>query len=708
MNIDGLKAIAELNPATTSLLEYAVAYARAGFAVLPLHSASSGVCSCGAGQSCEHPGKHPRTKHGIHDATTDLDQVTKWFEKWHSANLGLALPPGIAVIDIDDEEAGVAALNAAGFDLPPSLTAVTGRGRHIYYSTDKPVTSRTGIVPGVDIRGAGGYIIVAPSRHASGKTYRFTRANAVVSAPDWLSGAGATTTASPVKRQIGYPAGCRDMNLFRDACSFRARRLSHEEAETLIVAAADACRPPFSRDAAREKVTRAYQFPAPLRPLTDSGNAERLIALCGEYIRYAPKLGWLFWGDNRWQRDEARHVLELTKDVARSIHIEAAQLDDADQRERTRKWAKQSESRAKRQAMLEMAEAESAGIVHASQLDRDPFLLNVANGTIDLRTGTLRNHDPADLITKIAGVSFDADATCPTFEAFLDRVMAGDRDVISFLQRFAGYSLTGDTSEHAMLILYGTGANGKTTFIETIADIAGDYATHANLETFTTDRKSSGVSNDLARLRGARLVFGTELNAGARLAEATVKQITGGDTISARFLFQEFFEFEPSFKLFMASNYKPHVGTDEGIWRRIRLVPFAVTIPPEERDTRLRERLSAERPGILNWMLAGLKMWIKSGLGTAASVADATAAYREEMDPLAGFFSECVAVDPAARVAAGEFYEAYVAFATLLGEEPLVKRKFARFMSARGVQRGRGPKARFYIGIRVKGSNREA
>lgn len=701
MNFDALRAIASLDT-SASALEYAGAYVRAGLGVLPLHSVQDGTCNCPAAQTCAHPGKHPRVAKGVHAASVDIDQLRRWFGRWPDSNVAIAVPETLVVVDIDDPFTGHAALKSAGFELPRSLEVRTGRGTHIYYQAAQPVRSRTGVVPRVDVRGVGGYIIVPPSRHALGGGYTFANDEPIAVAPPWLySQPNAERASAAMTSRLGYDEGFRDVGLFRDACSFRARGLSIEQAETLIVAAANACRPPFPVEGALEKVRRAYRFPASLHPLTDSGNAERLIALFGDYIRYVPGVGWMVWDDCRWNRDEADHVLGLTKDVARAIRTEADQIADDEQRRRTLKWAKLSESRARREAMRSLAAVEQSVVVSTRELDRDHYLLNVRNGTIELRSGVIRPHDARDLITRIANVEYDPAAECPTFISFLNTIFDSDADLIAFLQRFTGYALTGDTSEHALVMLYGTGANGKTTFIEALASIAGDYAMQANLETFTTDRGSSSASNHLARLRGARIVFRTELNAGARLAEATVKQVTGGDTISARFLYQEFFEFRPAFKLFMASNYKPHVSTDDGIWRRIRLVPFAVTIPADERDARLPERLLAESSGILNWALKGTAMWLASGLGSAAAVAGATAEYRDEMDRIGDFIASSTIAK--ARIGAGELYQAYVAFASSVGEEPVNQRRFGSLLSARGIQRARASKARFYAGIRLVG-----
>ena len=271
--------------------------------------------------------------------------------------------------------------------------------------------------------------------------------------------------------------------------------------------------------------------------------------------------------------------------------------------------------------------------VHAAtvdQWDADPWLLNTPDYVIDLRTGVQRTHSPEDYITRLAAVSPGGE--CPTWHAFLDRVTAGDKELQSFLQRVAGYSLTGITTEHALFFLYGKGANGKSVFVNTIAGILADYHKTAPIETFTAAHGDRHPT-DLAMLRGARAVTATETEEGRKWAESRIKALTGGDRISARFMRQDFFEYTPQFKLIIAGNHKPGLrSVDEAIRRRFNLVPFTVTIPPDERDPKLTEKLKAEWPGILQWMVEGCLEWQRIGLAPPKVVAEATAAYLEAED----------------------------------------------------------------------------
>jgi putative DNA primase/helicase len=337
-------------------------------------------------------------------------------------------------------------------------------------------------------------------------------------------------------------------------------------------------------------------------------------------------------------------------------------------------------------SMISLARSELTIPVTPDQLDRDPWLLNVANGTLDLRTGKLREHRRTDLITKLAPVAYDPNAGCPTWMQFLEKVMGGDGELIAFLQRVVGYSLTGDTREQALFVLYGTGANGKSTFLATIGDLLGDYAKATPTDTLLVKPGSEGPRNDVARLKGARFVSAVEAEGGKRLAEALVKQITGGDRISARFLYGEYFEFRPEFKIFLAVNHKPVIkSTDHAIWRRIKLIPFTVTIPNTAQDKTLPAKLRAEAPGILGWAVEGCLEWQRNGLGFPTAVVQATDAYRAEMDVFAAFLNESTIARAGAQTPSSELYAAYLEWTEEAGVRfPITKQEFGVRLKERG------------------------
>jgi putative DNA primase/helicase len=376
------------------------------------------------------------------------------------------------------------------------------------------------------------------------------------------------------------------------------------------------------------------------------------------------------------------------KYTAESIAEEAMQFDGDKRKELQAHW-RRSESESRLKAMVNLAATEPEIAIKPNVLDCDPLLFNVLNGTLDLRTGTLRDHDPEDFITKLAPVEFGPEATCPRWGGFLDRIFGGDEELIQFVQRAVGYSLTGSTEEQCLFLLHGRGANGKTTLIETLRALLGDYAAHAEFSTFLNHRQAQ-VRNDLARLAGARLVSAVEMDQGGQLSESVVKQVTGGDVVTARFLFHEFFEFRPQFKVLLAANHKPRVrGTEHAIWRRIRLVPFAVTIPEDEQDHGLLAALIDELPGILTWAVEGCLAWQQDGLGQATAVRDATGEYRREMDGLHEFLRERCVLAPEAKAGATELYDEYRHWCEEVSEKAVSRTAFGLMLAERGLEKRR-------------------
>jgi putative DNA primase/helicase len=349
--------------------------------------------------------------------------------------------------------------------------------------------------------------------------------------------------------------------------------------------------------------------------------------------------------------------------------------------------------------MIDLAKSERGVPIEPEELDSDPWALNFNNGTLDLRTAELRKHDPSDLCTKIIPFDFNPDATCPRFEKFLRSIFANNQDLIDFVQRAFGYSLTGSTREQVILFFWGSGANGKSTLLETIRAGLGDYACTAD-SSLLMSKIHDGVRNDVARLAGIRLVSTGETEAGRYLAEALVKQLTGGDKVTARYLYSEFFEFDAQFKLILTTNHKPAIrGTDNAIWRRIRLVPFNVTIPEGEQDKSLPQKLRRELPGILAWAVRGCLAWRKEGLGQPDEVLVATQAYREQMDLLGGFLKDRCIVRADLRETAATLYSAYTRWCEANGEKSLTQQRFGVALNDRGFTPSRTRRARFWLGL---------
>jgi putative DNA primase/helicase len=300
-------------------------------------------------------------------------------------------------------------------------------------------------------------------------------------------------------------------------------------------------------------------------------------------------------------------------------------------------------------------------------------------------------------------VGYDPKADCPLWKQFVREIMGCNAELIGFLQAAAGWALTGDISEQAMFILFGTGANGKSTFLNTIMRLLGDYAIATPTETFMR-KNGDQNTNDIARLRGTRFVTTTEAEQGRRLSEPIIKQITGNDRMTARFLYGEFFNFVPTFKVFMATNHKPVIkGTDHGIWRRIKLIPFTTRIEEERQDKRLEEKLAGEGPGILNWLIEGAIRWRREGLCTPNAIANATDEYRGEMDAIGSFIRERCALGGEGSIRARELFKCYQDWCGESNEHAVSERFLGLRLKELGIGQRRGNDGRYWLGVQLKG-----
>ena len=420
---------------------------------------------------------------------------------------------------------------------------------------------------------------------------------------------------------------------------------------------------------------------------TDLGNARRLIARHGADIRFVPEWGkWLIWDNTHWRVDQDGAIMRLAKETVRAMYAEAGTLDDARKRAELGKYALKCEAEARLDAMVSLAETEGEVILPAHLIDADPWLLGVQNGVVDLRTGKFRAAEREDFITKRAGAAFDPEATCPNWLEFIDTITGHDRALAEYHQRVVGYTLTGSTREEVLFVLYGIGNNGKSTWRETLHDLMGDYAMAADAGLLVERKTPGGATPELARLKGRRMVAVNETAENDKLNEARVKFITSQDKITARNLYEGFFDFVPTHKTFLTTNHKPVIrGTDIGIWRRIHLLPFTEVIPEQKvvKDFRA-QRLIPELPGILNWALAGLKDYLNQGLNPPKAVQAATNEYRQDMDVVGQWIDERCILNPQATVPTALAYSDYQRWAqSEIGWE-LTRLKFRRHLTDRG------------------------
>lgn len=424
--------------------------------------------------------------------------------------------------------------------------------------------------------------------------------------------------------------------------------------------------------------------------LTDLGNAERLIAQHGTHILYdVSRKSWRVYNGKAWILDDRFAVYRLQRESLLDLYREAAEAEKKDEREEIAEWARKSEATRALSAALEQARTLPGVQVGREDLDADTMLLNVDNGSIDLRTGTLRSHNPRDLLSRMAPVVYDPLATCPLFLNFLEQIYDSDASIIEFMRRFLGYACTGDTSEQVMLMWYGDGANGKSTLLRILRSVLGNdplgYSLQTEFSTFV-EQRTEKIRTDIARMDGARLVCAAEVRDLANLDEAILKQLTGQERLTARFLYSEEFEFFPRLKLLLIANRLPKIrGCDHAIWRRIRLVPHPIIIPPEARNPRLAEELiEKESSGILAWLVSGSRDWFadscarRDGLATPASVVAATAEYRNAEDSIGGFLTDCCDVAHGKSELAGRLYQSYLAWCERSAEHKISPTMFGR------------------------------
>ena len=437
--------------------------------------------------------------------------------------------------------------------------------------------------------------------------------------------------------------------------------------------------------------------PAQRNEFGDVLNGRRFAKKFAGRLAYTHQTGkWLEFVDHAWVADELGRVMQHAIDLTHDFFLDVAQMSieaargggraAADEADEMLRHAKASQNKPRLEAMLSIAKTEPEIAMNTGSFDANDQRLGVKNGVIELDGGIFRDGEPEDYISRQAGSDFDGDADCPTFLRFLSEVQP-DPDVRSWLQRFCGYCLTGSTAEQIFLVSHGNGANGKSVFWEVIRKMLNEYATTVQFDTFTEKNNNDSIRNDLARLDKVRLVIANEGQNGARLDEGIVKQITGGDEITARFLHREFFTFRPRFKVSLITNHKPVIsGNDNGIWRRVVLLPWQVTIPAEQRDRNLEAKLTAELPGVLNWALEGLQRYKEVGLDLPAALVRANAEYRQDSDVIGLWLADCAALNSNSKTPLRQVYNSYKQWATDNGHKPMSSKSLGDRLKERGIR----------------------
>lgn len=709
-------------------------YVSLGLHVLFIHGIKDGLCTCG-NPTCAHAGKHPLLPNGVYGATTDLEWLEAMLESQPHANLAIAMgrQSGVMTLDLDSQ---AAIDEARTLGVPRTWVFKTGKGEQHVFRYPKLraglyIANAVQIADGMDVRSDGGYSVVPPSRHISGKTYTWVvdTTEPLADVPEWLYDRLVikNETAAVEDNEINETVepkteGGRNDYLFRFGASLRAKSLTYDELVPVLRARNNArCQPPLPDEevlqiaesvikykagatgagAAKTKEIEEKIGPIDDLPeifltasLTDAGNAECFVAKFKDDFRFCrlaasqSKLskGFFHWTGIYWAEDTWHETTSAAVAVAEARAKIAPQAPVKEDRVSLFRHAQSSLNLPKIDAAITLVGRDPHVRLSPSDWDRDDWKLGVVNGTINLRTGEFQEPDRLDYITRIASVMYDEEATCPLWEKTISEIFEDNPEIVPYFQRALGYCLTGSVKEHVMWFWYGGGANGKSTIINLWSSLLGDFAGATTFATFDT-QKQNAMNDDLAGLRGKRFVTATEGSQGRKLAEEKIKAVSSGDMIRCRFLFNDYFEYRPTYKVVLATNHMPEVvGTDEGIWRRIHLIPFNQTFGEDRRDKELEGKLRKELPGMLNWGLKGLRSYQElGGLMPPPVVVRSTAELRASSDMFRQWFEEQLEPSPDDTLRMSEAYTSYRLYMKSSGENPLPKSVWQRQMKMMGI-----------------------
>lgn len=694
------------------MIKYALAYAEKGWPVFPVHTMRAGKCSCGDG-NCQHPAKHPMTTKGFKDATTDAEQIRSWWTQWPDANIGYAPPAGVVVLDVDinhdlgkygdetlsnwTEEQGA---------MPETVLCLTGGGGLQYYlTTPKRVSNRTNLLPSIDVRTQGGYVILPPSMHKSGRRYEWEASSdpedtpmAVI--PDPLLALMSTQRGASKEIPDKIPNGQRNDILFKMACSLRGKGLTEMEIMAAVSRAnQDRCTPPLTDREIKTLVHSASRYERgelhkqggtptsgdghSVRPtdFTDTANSRIFAREYRDKAIYTKATGWLIWNGHKWEENDleaAGLAMSLTDQMLAEARAEmqeagdamtaakVAEDDDAKGEAQAMeakakaymKHAKASRAKNKITAMLVLAQTHLQ--VNPDRLDADPYALNTPAGIVDLRTGVLSPHDPPKLCTKITKFGPGTKGASRWAE-HLDMIGCSDEKLISFLQQISGMAAIGSVFEENLAIAIGDGKNGKSAHFNSQAIVMGDYAGTLSADVLTTANRSRGA--ELATLKGKRLVIAAETDEGARLSTSMLKQLTSTDKIHAERKYRDPEDFTPSHTAVLYTNHFPRVGsTDTGTWRRIVPIPFDARIPADREVKNYAEVLAREAgEAIMTWIVEGAVNFYRTGhrLVKPEVVELLLEEYQERNDWMGEFLEEFCEIGQGRSVGAQALYSTY-------------------------------------------------
>lgn len=646
----------------------------------------------------------------------DEGKLETWESELKPSLWGIVTNDRVAVIDADTPEAREELEAALG---PPHVATPRG-GAHWYFdTTGHPVKTVAGLLPGIDVRGVGGFVNIA------GGKYKILRLpvpgdtllpwgklpKRILAALD----GGKPRPKAPHGEAI--PETTRNATLTSIGGAMRRQGADQSTIEVALQAEnAKRCRPPLPEhevSAIAQSVSRYEPKPGADQPahfnLTDYGNAERLVSLYGDDIRYSPeRKSWLIWTGKVWEWDMGGvRIAKLAKKTARNIYREAADESDDDIRKELVKHARATERQVRIDAMIKSAESEPGIAVKLADLDANHWFLNVNNGTMDLKIGVLKSHDRTNLITEIIPVNYDAEATSTEWGTFLHRIFNGDADLIAYIQRALGYSITGDQSEQVFFFCHGSGFNGKSTLLNACRLVLGNYAHQIPPTAFMIDKnKRGGPDEAISSLKNKRLVCSTELEDGQRLSVSLVKRMTGGEPLWCEHKFERGYNFQPTHKLWLSGNHEPVItDTTNSIWYRLKKIPFTVEIPEAVRQKSYAEYLAKEHgTAILTWLVRGCVEWQQTGtLGEPEAVKQAVAEYRDQQDILHDYLKERCIFQKSATIDQKDLYANYKQWAEENDVPAIGKRTFRSRILEKGVVAAIGNRnIKIWRGIRLR------
>lgn len=696
-----------------TLIEYAKAYIDLEWSLIPILPET----------------KTPAVKWGeFQTRRATIEEVKKWLDNGWFLAVVTGDISGIIVIDDDRVKNG---LVEWGFE-SPVIAKTQSNGKHYYHLYDREIHSHTNTKIHVDLKAWHSYCLLPPFKGREwvrepfgniGKLLPISDETLRIIRSDSLE---ATNFSKPLKLHdfIDIPEGSRTDSLYRVACSV-FNNSTKDDGLRILAGVNATYSPPLDNKEFTYQVSKAWDFveknpkskhifdktlgklKSKKFKLTDTGNAELIAFLFGDKVRFDHRRKrWLLWQGHRWQPDTDQAINRYAIESTRQRLVVASDIIDPDQKIKIAKWSISSESRAKLDSATSILKSLLPIADSGDNWDADNTLLSCVNGILDLKSGLIRNGKPEDRITMVTGTSYEPDAQCPLWERFISEIFEGNEELIHYVHKALGYSLTGSIKEQVVFFGFGTGSNGKSVFFSTIREVLKDYCFNAPASMFQRNLMNTST-NDVAATEFKRFLMSSEILSSTKIDEVRLKKWSGGDQETARFLYSEYFSFYPTCKIWLFVNHKPQVEDDShGFWRRVRLIPFNRKFAESEQDKDLSQKLKNELPGILNWLVKGCLLWQKEGLNPIPEIVSlATNAYQQENDVLAEFLAEMYVESLDGETKASEFYKSYTKWAEeqgLKGKDVLSNTTFGRRMTDKFIKKSKNGRA-FYQNIVLKG-----